>query len=222
MSKDRIVSAIFEKAELKTKKQAGAAYEAVIAAVQEALAEEENVNLTNFGSFSVSLRKARTGVNPKTGEQINIPETKAVKFTPGKALKNPGGAPESEKADTKKAAGAAKKTKAETKKDKPQKETVDHGGLLSVKGFFRSMEHTVKDINWPKISSEVKREIEDIEAKGKISKAVHKVSETVDEASGKLKNVGANGGDALKELGGGFERAFKEIKSSFKSALDKL
>jgi DNA-binding protein HU-beta len=239
MSKDRIVSAIFEQADLKSKKQAGLAYEALISSVQEALSEGETVNLTTFGSFSITVRKARTGVNPKTGEQIDIPETKAVQFTPGKALKNMDDAPTgSEKAaEAPKAAAPAETAKEEAEaksKQKPKEkskaeiteeiteEAADQSGLLSIKGFMKSMEHTVKDLSWPKITSEVKREIEDIEAKGKISKAVSKVTGTVDEAAGKLKNVGGNGGEALKEIGGGFGRAFKEIKTSVKNAVKKF
>jgi DNA-binding protein HU-beta len=40
-----------------------------------------------FGTFSVTKRKARKGRNPRTGEEIKIPATKAPKFTPGKGLK---------------------------------------------------------------------------------------------------------------------------------------
>ena len=45
------------------------------------------VQLTGFGNFSVADRKARSGVNPKTGEKIKIAARKVPKFTPGKALK---------------------------------------------------------------------------------------------------------------------------------------
>jgi nucleoid DNA-binding protein len=46
------------------------------------------VQLTGFGTFGTSARKARTGVNPKTGERIKIAARKVPKFTPGKALKD--------------------------------------------------------------------------------------------------------------------------------------
>lgn len=45
------------------------------------------VTLVGFGSFSVVMRKARTGRNPRTGEAIKIAATKVPKFTAGKALK---------------------------------------------------------------------------------------------------------------------------------------
>lgn len=46
------------------------------------------VQLTGFGTFSVTKRKARTGVNPKTGEKIKIAARNVPKFTPGKALRD--------------------------------------------------------------------------------------------------------------------------------------
>ena len=49
--------------------------------------ETGNATLTGFGTFSVANRKARTGRNPRTGEEIRIPASKTPKFTPGKALK---------------------------------------------------------------------------------------------------------------------------------------
>jgi DNA-binding protein HU-beta len=45
------------------------------------------ITLTGFGTFSVANRKARTGRNPRTGQEIRIPATKTAKFAPGKALK---------------------------------------------------------------------------------------------------------------------------------------
>jgi nucleoid DNA-binding protein len=45
------------------------------------------VQLVGFGTFSVSRRNARSGVNPSTGEKIKIKAAKAVKFKPGAGLK---------------------------------------------------------------------------------------------------------------------------------------
>ncbi len=45
------------------------------------------VQLVGFGTFSVSRRNARSGVNPATGEKIKIKAAKAVKFKPGAGLK---------------------------------------------------------------------------------------------------------------------------------------
>ncbi|MFP4013858.1 MAG: HU family DNA-binding protein [Chitinispirillaceae bacterium] len=48
----------------------------------------EGVNLIGFGTFQVSERAARTGRNPKTGEEIKIEASKTVRFKPGKAFKD--------------------------------------------------------------------------------------------------------------------------------------
>ena len=52
-----------------------------------ALKNGDKVNISGFGTFSVSLRKARTGRNPKTGEAIQIAASRAAKFKSGKGLK---------------------------------------------------------------------------------------------------------------------------------------
>jgi integration host factor alpha subunit len=56
--------------------------------VTEALRRGEKVNISGFGTFTVSDRKARTGRNPKTGEPIDIPASRSAKFKPGKNLKD--------------------------------------------------------------------------------------------------------------------------------------
>jgi DNA-binding protein HU-beta len=53
-----------------------------------ALKQGDKVNISGFGTFSVSARKARTGRNPKTGESIEIAASRAAKFKPGKTLKD--------------------------------------------------------------------------------------------------------------------------------------
>ena len=53
-----------------------------------ALRQGDKVNISGFGTFSVSTRKARTGRNPKTGESIEIAASRAAKFKPGKTLKD--------------------------------------------------------------------------------------------------------------------------------------
>jgi len=52
-----------------------------------ALKNGDKVNISGFGTFSVSHRKARTGRNPKTGETIQIASSRAAKFKAGKTLK---------------------------------------------------------------------------------------------------------------------------------------
>ena len=53
-----------------------------------ALHQGERVNISGFGTFSVSTRQARTGRNPKTGEAIEIAASRSAKFKPGKQLKD--------------------------------------------------------------------------------------------------------------------------------------
>ncbi|HUO05823.1 MAG TPA: HU family DNA-binding protein [Candidatus Binataceae bacterium] len=52
------------------------------------LQKGERVNISGFGTFSVSTRKARTGRNPKTGESIQIAASRSAKFKAGKQLKD--------------------------------------------------------------------------------------------------------------------------------------
>ena len=53
-----------------------------------ALKAGERVNISGFGTFAVSMRDARTGRNPKTGESIEISASRSAKFKPGKQLKD--------------------------------------------------------------------------------------------------------------------------------------
>ena len=71
---------------LDTKLQAQAAVESILSGVTEALKVGDSVTLTAFGTFKVVQRKARQGRNPSTGETIQIPAQKVVKFTAGKKL----------------------------------------------------------------------------------------------------------------------------------------
>lgn len=72
-----------------TKKDATAALEAVLEAITGALAKGESVTLTGFGTFRVSKRAARTGVNPRDPQQkIEIPAMSLPAFKAGKTLKD--------------------------------------------------------------------------------------------------------------------------------------
>jgi DNA-binding protein HU-beta len=61
---------------------------AVIDGIAGALKKGNSVQLIGFGTFKVASRKARIGVNPKTGEKIKIKASKTVKFGAGKELKS--------------------------------------------------------------------------------------------------------------------------------------
>ena len=86
MNKGQLVEAIAKDAEL-SKKDAQAALEATLAAVQKSLKKKDSVTLIGFGTFSVVRRKARTGINPATGAKIKIKAKNVVKFKAGSKLK---------------------------------------------------------------------------------------------------------------------------------------
>jgi hypothetical protein len=85
MNKTELINAIAEKAGL-TKTQAKAALDATINTVSEQLAKGDKVALIGFGTFAVSEKTARKGINPRTKEVIEIPARKAVKFKAGAEL----------------------------------------------------------------------------------------------------------------------------------------
>ncbi|MDX6402220.1 MAG: DNA-binding protein HU-beta [Gaiellaceae bacterium] len=87
MTKAEFIDQIASKAGL-TKKDAGAAVEAVLATISDTLKGGGDVSFTGFGKFHVQNRAARTGVNPRNpGEKVNIPAAKVPKFSAGSALK---------------------------------------------------------------------------------------------------------------------------------------
>lgn len=70
-----------------SKKQAGEVVDHVFEALGWYLAKGDRVSIPDFGTFSLSERAAREGRNPKTGAAIKIDAARAVRFKPGKALK---------------------------------------------------------------------------------------------------------------------------------------
>ncbi len=87
MNKTDLVNAIAEKANL-TKVDAKNALDACLEAIAGALEKDDKVALIGFGTFSVTEKAARTGINPRTKETINIPARKVVKFKPGAEISN--------------------------------------------------------------------------------------------------------------------------------------
>ncbi|QJY40948.1 HU family DNA-binding protein [Vibrio cholerae] len=87
MNKTQLIDFIAEKADL-TKVQAKAALEATLGAVEGALKDGDLVQLIGFGTFKVNHRSARTGRNPKTGEEIKIAAANVPAFVASKALKD--------------------------------------------------------------------------------------------------------------------------------------
>ena len=87
MNKTELVAAVAAKAEL-SKKDAEAAVAAVFDSVKDALADGDKVALVGLGTFSIKERAARTGLNPRTKETIEIPAAKVPTFKAGAALKD--------------------------------------------------------------------------------------------------------------------------------------
>lgn len=85
MNKSELIAKMAEDAGV-TKTQAGAALESFTDAVTKTLKKGDKVTLVGFGTFSVSKRAARTGRNPRTGEEIKIKAKKVAKFKAGKEL----------------------------------------------------------------------------------------------------------------------------------------
>lgn len=87
MNKTELINAIAAKANL-TKVDAKNALEAALDAIAGALADNDKVAILGFGTFSVQEKEARTGINPRTKEKIEIPARKVVKFKAGADLDN--------------------------------------------------------------------------------------------------------------------------------------
>lgn len=85
MNKTDLVNEIAAKAQL-SKAAAKAALDACLESIEQALANEDKVQLIGFGTFSVVEKGERTGINPRTKEKIVIPARKTVKFKPAADL----------------------------------------------------------------------------------------------------------------------------------------
>ena len=88
MTKQDLVNDAAAKAGV-TKKAAGEVLESVLDAITASLKKGKNVTITGFGTFRISHRAARTGVNPRNPSQkITIPAMKLPAFKAGKSLKD--------------------------------------------------------------------------------------------------------------------------------------
>jgi DNA-binding protein HU-beta len=87
MNKSELIAAVAEKADI-SKADAGRALDAFTATITAALSTGDSVALVGFGTFLVKDRPARTGRNPQTGLEMNLPASKSVGFKPGKGLKD--------------------------------------------------------------------------------------------------------------------------------------
>lgn len=86
LTKKDLISAIAENSVL-TKKDITLVVDETLCGIINVLTEGKTVDLGGFGKFEVSERSARTGINPATGEKIEIAASKGVKFKAAKAFK---------------------------------------------------------------------------------------------------------------------------------------
>ena len=86
MTKAELIAAVAEDAGIK-KSLAEKTLDVFIDTIAKAMKNGEKVALTGFGTFQCSQRKARTGRNPKTGKEINIPACSVPRFKPGNKLR---------------------------------------------------------------------------------------------------------------------------------------
>ena len=87
MTKNELVEQVAERAGL-SKTQASEALSAVLGTIEQGLARGEDISITGFGKFSVAHRDARRGVNPSTGEPMQIAASKSPRFAAGAKLKD--------------------------------------------------------------------------------------------------------------------------------------
>lgn len=87
MTKAELIESLANKLPL-NKAEAERAINIVLDEMIAALKQGQRVNISGFGTFSVSQRQPRTGRNPKTGESIQISASRSAKFKPGKQLKD--------------------------------------------------------------------------------------------------------------------------------------
>lgn len=86
MTKAEFVDQVSDESDL-SKGDAGKAVDAMLKVIEETLTRGGDVNFTGFGKFSVADRGARQGVNPQTGERIQIQASRVPRFSAGSALK---------------------------------------------------------------------------------------------------------------------------------------
>lgn len=85
MNKSELIDAIAEKSGL-SKVDSKKALDATLEAISDEVKKGGKVVLVGFGTFSLTERKARKGINPQTKKAIQIPAKKSAKFKPGSGL----------------------------------------------------------------------------------------------------------------------------------------
>ncbi|NBV42380.1 HU family DNA-binding protein [bacterium] len=86
MNKDRLSEVLARRCDL-SKGDARVILDNMLEIISEELIKDNDVLLVGFGRFSLRKRAARRGRNPKTGTDLQLPETVSIGFTPSKSLK---------------------------------------------------------------------------------------------------------------------------------------
>ena len=87
MNKLELIDVVAKELNL-TNREAKTVVEVIFGTIKDNMKNGEPVNIGGFGVFKVKKRKARKGINPKTGDRIDIAEAKAPAFRPSKTLKD--------------------------------------------------------------------------------------------------------------------------------------
>lgn len=82
-----LVSRLAQQFEQLSQRDAELAVKTILDAMTEALAKGHRIEIRGFGSFSVTRRPPRVGRNPRSGEQVTVPEKRVPHFKAGKALR---------------------------------------------------------------------------------------------------------------------------------------
>jgi len=88
MTKADLIEAVYDRHGGLTKGEAAEIVEAIFHTVKSSLRDGRTVRIKNFGTFEVTRRPGRVGVNPVSGEKIFIPPHKGLAFRPARRLKD--------------------------------------------------------------------------------------------------------------------------------------
>lgn len=87
-TKADLIEVVYDRHGGLTKTEATKIVEVIFSTVKTSLAEGRSVRIKNFGTFQVTSRPGRTGVNPVSGEKMFIPQHKGLSFRPARSLKH--------------------------------------------------------------------------------------------------------------------------------------
>ncbi len=87
MTRSDLVAQLAERFSQLTHRDTEFAVKTILDAMSAALAKGHRIEIRGFGSFSINRRPPRVGRNPRSGEQVVIPEKLVPHFKPGKALR---------------------------------------------------------------------------------------------------------------------------------------